>query len=80
VRPAPLFSVAGLGVGATYSDDCTTLGVQYTSVLQANGTGQAIRNQTLLLSLQLRTLGDARVRSSLGEVAVNDGVGGPLTR
>ena len=74
-RPAPLFSIAGLGVGATYTDDCTTLGVQYTSVLQANGAGQTVRNQTVLLSLQLRTVGDTRVRSSLGELAVQDGLG-----
>jgi LPS-assembly protein len=76
VRPAPLFSIAGLGVGATYTDDCTTLGVQYTSVLQANGAGQAVRNQTLLVSLQLRTVGDTRVRSALGELPVQDGLGG----
>ncbi len=75
IRSAPLFSIAGLGVGATYSDDCTTLGVQYTSVLQANGAGQAIRNQTLLVSLQLRTVGDTRARSNLGEVPVQDGLG-----
>lgn len=80
VRPAPLFSIAGLGVGATYSDDCTTLGVQYTSVLQANGAGQTVRNQTLLLSLQLRTVGDTRVRSNLGEIAVQDGLGGAQIR
>lgn len=80
LRPAPLFSVAGLGVGATYSDDCTTLGVQYTSVLQSNGAGQAVRNQTLLFSLQLRTVGDTRVRSSLGEATVQDGLGGSTNR
>ena len=72
--PDPLARL-GLGVGATYSDDCTTLGVQYTSVLQANGAGQAIRNQTLLVSLQLRTVGDTRARSNLGEVPVQDGLG-----
>ncbi len=76
VRAAPLFSVAGLGVGATYNDDCTTLGVQYTSVLQANGAGQTVRNQTVLFSLQLRTVGDTRVRSNIGELAVQDGLGG----
>ncbi len=80
IRPAPLFSIAGLGLGATYTDDCTTLGVQYTSVLQANGAGQSVRNQTLLLSLQLRTVGDTKVRSSLGETPVQDGLGGGAIR
>lgn len=77
---APLFSVAGLGLGATYNDECTTLGVQYTSVLQANSVGQAIRNHTVLMTLQLRTVGDTRVRSGFGESAVTDGLGGAILR
>ena len=73
VNAAPLFSVAGLGVGASYSDECTTLAVRYSSILQANGAGQNVRNQTLLFSLQLRTVGDTSIRpynaSSTGAVA-----------
>lgn len=61
---APLFSVAGLGVGASYSDDCTTLAVRYTSILESNGAGSTVRNQTVLFSLQLRTVGDTRVRTN----------------
>lgn len=79
-KAAPLFSVAGLGVGAGYSDECTTLAVNYTSVLQENTLGVQSRNHTVTLQLQLRTLGDARVRSGLGEVAMQDGLsssGGP---
>ncbi len=57
-NPGP-FAVAALGVGAGYTDECTTFSVNYTSVYQDNGTGSFVRNQTVLVSLQLRTLGDA---------------------
>ncbi len=57
-NPGP-FAVAALGVGGGYSDECTTFTINYTSVYQDNGTGSFGRNQTVLVSLQLRTLGDA---------------------
>lgn len=73
---APLFSLAGLGLGAGYTDECATLSVNYTSVYQDNvgGTGPT-RNQTVLFQLQLRTLGDTRIASSLANVRVQDGLG-----
>ncbi len=71
---AGLFSVAGLGFGAGYMDDCTTFAVNYTSVYQDNGSGVPVRNQTVMLQLQLRTLGDTRVTSSLGDIRVQDGL------
>ncbi len=57
-NPGP-FAVAALGVGGGYSDECTTFTVNYTSVYQDSGTGTFSRNQTVLVALQLRTLGDA---------------------
>ena len=74
VGKAPLFSIAGLGLGATYSDECTTLGVRYTSILESNGAGATVRNQTVLLSLQLRTVGDTRISSSLGTTPIGGGL------
>lgn len=70
IGKAPLFSIAGLGIGATYTDDCTTLGVRYTSILEANGAGSTVRNQTVLMSLQFRTVGDTKIRSSLGATPI----------
>jgi LPS-assembly protein len=64
---APLLSVAGFGVGGGYTDECTTLSVGYSSVLNDNGAGTQIRNQTLVFQLQLRTLGDARIRTGFSE-------------
>ncbi|MFZ9501170.1 MAG: LPS-assembly protein LptD [Beijerinckiaceae bacterium] len=64
---APLLSVAGFGVGGGYTDECTTLSVAYSSVLNDNGAGTQIRNQTVLFQLQLRTLGDARIKTGFSE-------------
>ncbi len=58
-KPSP-FSVAALGIGAGYTDECTTFAINYSSVYQDNGTGSFERNQTVLVSLQLRTLGDIK--------------------
>ena len=72
---APVFSIAGMGVGAGYHDECTTFTISYTSVYQVNSsTGLPGRNQTLLMSLQLRTLGEAKVGASLGFTPLNDGL------
>ena len=56
--PGP-FAVAALGVGVGYTDECTTFSINYTSVYQDDGAGTFDRNQTVLVTLQLRTLGDA---------------------
>jgi LPS-assembly protein len=68
---APLFSVAGLGLGGGYQDDCTLLTVNYTSVYEGGTVG---RNQTITFGLQLRTLGDARISSALANVPISDGI------
>ena len=73
---AGLFSLAGVGFGAGYSDDCTVLRVNYTSVYQEKTGVGAVRNQTILLQLQLRTLGETRWQSELGYTKVQDGLGG----
>ena len=54
------FPIAASGLGLGYEDECTTFSVNYSSVFQDNGTGSFERNQTILVSLQLRTLGDAK--------------------
>ena len=73
---ASLFSLAGLGLGAGYTDDCTTLRLNYTSVYTQNSGGVPVRNQTILVQLQLRTLGDTKLQSSLSDIKVQDGLGG----
>ena len=73
---AGLLSLAGLGLGLGYTDDCTTFTVNYASVYTEKAMSGPVRNQTLLFQLQLRTLGDTRFQSSLGDIKVQDGLGG----
>ncbi len=76
---APLFSVAALGVGAGYHDECTTLSINYSQLYQPQSyTGLPARNQSVMVTLQFRTLGEARFNYGLGSVLVNDGVRNPI--
>jgi LPS-assembly protein len=68
---APVFSVAGLGLGGGYQDDCTLFTINYTSVYEGGTIG---RNQTIMFGLQLRTLGDAKFSSALANVPIADGI------
>jgi LPS-assembly protein len=71
---SPLFAVAGLGVGAGYRDECATLMVNFTSTYPQNSTAASTRNQTIILQLVLRTLGQAKVSSSIANLLGSDGV------
>jgi len=69
----PLFSVAGLGLGAGYKDECTTLMVNYSSTFPQNAVGTpTTRSQTIMFQLQLRTLGEAKVATSLSGLLGGD--------
>jgi LPS-assembly protein len=70
---AAVLSPAGIGFGGTYQDDCTTVSLNYLSVLQNTALGTNVRNNTLLLQISLRTLGDIRTTTSLGMTA-SDGI------
>jgi LPS-assembly protein len=62
-----------LGLG--YIDECTTFSVQYIMTPRdvAVSSGEKDRNQTLLFSLELRTLGQVTVRQALGGETGDDG-------
>ena len=72
----PQFAVLGAGFG--YQDDCTTLSLSYSrsytdSITGANNDQNV--NQTVLVSLTLRTLADFKLNQSLGATStVQDGV------
>jgi LPS-assembly protein len=75
---SPVFSVATLGAGVGYHDECTTFTVNYSEIYQPQAyTGLPARNQSVMVSLQFRTLGEARFNYGLGSVLVNDGVRSP---
>lgn len=68
------FPIAALGAEAGYKDDCTTFTVSYTSVYQDYGSGGLERNQTFLVELQLRTLGDVAFSQSSQNGGSLDGI------
>ena len=70
----PVFFPAGFGLGIGYKDPDTTVSLNYTSIYQDDGTGNPVRNQTIMLDLKLRTLGDAKVSTSLSNIGVQDGL------
>ncbi|PPD44134.1 MAG: organic solvent tolerance protein [Methylocystis sp.] len=75
IGTAPLFSVAALGAGVGYHDECTTLSLNYSEIYQPQSyTGLPARNQSVMVSLSFRTLGEARFNYGLGSALVNDGV------
>lgn len=59
-------------------DECATVTVNYTQIYQPQAsTGLPARNQTGMVTLQLRTLGEARFNYGIGSVLMNDGVRSP---
>jgi LPS-assembly protein len=71
--PGP-FAIAAFGVGAGYQDECTSFSVNYSSIYQDYGSGSLVRNQTVLLQLQLRTLGEAKFNKTFLNTTALDGV------
>jgi LPS-assembly protein len=74
-QETPIFYPVGYSFGVGYKDDCTTLTIRYSSSLSTPAAysvfpggpviyNPATRNQTLMIQLVLRTLGD--VKSNVG--------------
>ena len=63
-----LFDPTTYGVGFGYADECTTLKIDYTSAYsQPIALTPTTRDQTILVQLTLRTLGEVKASSALGE-------------
>ena len=70
------FASALWGVGGGYNDECMNVAMNYSSIYQPWYTGST-RNDTFYLSINLRTLGEAKFNASPGRL-MNDGIsGGP---
>lgn len=65
-KNTPRFSPNLFGFGVEYKDEATTFGLNYTSYLNDSSAGNRSRNQSLMFTLQLRTLGDIKGRTSIG--------------
>jgi LPS-assembly protein len=72
----PVFSIATWGVGLGYNDDCTKVSLNYSNAISDNYGNPPVyaRNQTVLLSIDLRTLGDIKAPIALGASQIQDGV------
>jgi LPS-assembly protein len=75
-QTTPIFYPVGYSFGLGYKDDCTTLSFRYSSNVSQPGIfsvtpggpvilNPATRNQTLMIQLVLRTLGDVRTNVGL---------------
>lgn len=73
-KPGGRFQVSALGLGAQYMDECTTLAVTYTSSYTDAATGLQQRDQSVMVRLELRTLGEAAVTQSLASSGIQDGI------
>ncbi len=78
-NPGP-FAIAAAGVSVGYQDECTTLSVNYSSTYSDStkygffASTSLNRDQTVLLQLQLRTLGDFKVSQTFLNTTTLDGV------
>ncbi|WP_296713943.1 LPS assembly protein LptD [Rhodoblastus sp.] len=71
----PIYSIATWGLGMGYNDDCTKLMINYINQISDNYGNPPVytRNQTVLLTLDLRTLGDIKAPISLSPSQIQDG-------
>lgn len=65
------FAVSSAGVGVGYINDCLKFGVNYTSTYTDPTSSSRTRNQTVMVQLQLRTLGGTSVHQNLGTSQVS---------
>jgi LPS-assembly protein len=75
-QTTPIFYPVGYSFGLGYKDECTTLNIRYSSNVSQPAVfsvfpggpvilNPATRNQTLMIQLVLRTLGDVRTNVGL---------------
>ena len=68
------FYLTGMSFGGGYQDECTTVSLNYISSPIAAALGVRERNQTVLLRIELKTLGEADLRQNVGTVSTADGI------
>lgn len=69
-------SISSLAVGLNYIDECTTFSINYSVAPRdiAVTSGEKDRSHTVMLRLELRTLGEATVSQNFGGTSTQDGV------
>jgi LPS-assembly protein len=70
-NPGP-FAIAAAGAAFGYQDECTTFNVRYISNYAVSGPTTLARNQTVLVQLQLRTLGGTQIQETVTNYLATD--------
>jgi LPS-assembly protein len=68
------FYPASLSAGFGYGDECTIFSVNYSTQYRDAATGAKQHTQTVLLRLELRTLGQVGFKQNFGQVSAQDGI------
>ena len=68
------FYLAGMSVGGGYQDECTTVSLNYINSPIQTAVGVRERNQTVLLRVELKTLGEADLRQNVSSATSTDGI------
>ncbi|RZK96500.1 MAG: LPS-assembly protein LptD, partial [Methylobacterium sp.] len=66
--------LSGMSIGGGYQDECTTVSVNYIVSPVAAALGTSERHRTVLLRLELKTLGEADFRQNLNTAITADGI------
>jgi LPS-assembly protein len=76
LTPQPVFSIATWGLGVGYADDCTKLILNYSNTISDTyfNPPTYMRNQVLMVTIDLRTLGKVNSPIRLTPSEVQDGI------
>jgi LPS-assembly protein len=74
IQQSNRWSVASVSVGALYQDECTTFGVTYVSNLKDGSQGTNRPDKTIMLRLELRTLGEVSFSQNISSEGSTDGI------
>ncbi|MBV9077257.1 MAG: LPS-assembly protein LptD [Methylobacteriaceae bacterium] len=68
------YSVAQAGLSLGYKDECTTFSINYAVTPRLAATGERDTDRTVLVRLELRTLGQAAFSQTLSSGSTSDGI------
>ena len=68
------YNIAQTGLSLGYKDECTTFSINYAMTPRLAATGQRDSDKTVLVRLELRSLGQTQVSQSLASTSSADGI------
>ncbi|WP_299563156.1 LPS-assembly protein LptD [Enterovirga sp.] len=73
-RKADLYTVAQTGLSLGYRDECTTFSINYAMTPRLATSGERESDRTVMVRLELRTLGQSSVSQNLATASSADGI------